>query len=77
MQVAVKYVKPVQQLSTISMELKPVHVIFREVNLEVEALSLLPSRHPNVVGLEAAVAAFPAETDPNQEVSAGFLHTFQ
>jgi len=77
MRVAVKYVKPVQRMSTRSMERKPVHVVFRELQLEVEALKFLPSRHRNVVGLEAVVARFPAETDPNQEVRVGRVHNFQ
>ena len=69
MKVAVKYVKPVQQLNTLAMnEVKPLNVVFREVKLEVDALVALPKKHPNIVGLEGAIAKFPTEQDPNQQV---------
>ena len=68
MKVAIKYVKPIQQLNTHSNARKPLMHLFRELKLEVDALALLPDQHPNVAGLSGAVAKFPTADNPNQEV---------
>jgi hypothetical protein len=36
-------------------------MVFKELEGELEALVLLPERHPNVAGLEAIVSKFPKE----------------
>ena len=68
MNVAVKFVKPIQREHTTSMRVKPLHTVFKELQGELEALVLLPERHPNVAGLEAIVSKFPKEGDQNQTV---------
>jgi len=66
-------VKPVQRLNSVSTQIKPLADIFHELKFEVDALVLLPERHPNVAGLEGAVAKFPSEQDKNGEWTLGLI----